>query len=185
MNMCSYLSVKDEYAAFRHVVNVCDLSGLHARIRSGSSSRKGFSLIELMLVVCIVGIVSGIAIPAYTNHRDKLDAATAAADITNISLMIEKFYSENNRYPVSLGEIGMDGLKDPWDREYQYLSMANDPKNNNCRKYGPVHPLNTDYDLFSAGKDGRSTKTIQSALSHDDIIRAYNGSYIGLAKDII
>jgi general secretion pathway protein G len=156
-----------------------------------SDSNQGVTFIELMLVVCIIGIVSGIAVPAYTGYQDKVDAAKAVADITGIGLLIEKFYAENNRYPNSLGEIGNGGLKDPWGRNYQYNNnsfiMANDKKHKctGCRKDGPIHPINTDYDLFSVGKDGKSSDTIRSQPSQDDIVRAFNGSYLGIVKDII
>jgi general secretion pathway protein G len=156
-----------------------------------SYSNRGVTFIELMLVVCIIAIVSGIAVPAYTGYKEKIDAAQAVADMTGIGLLIEKFYTENNRYPNSLGDIGKGGVKDPWDREYQYLNnsliIANDKnhKCTGCRKDGPVHPINTDYDLFSVGKDGMSNDTIRAKPSQDDIIRAFNGSYLGIAKDII
>ncbi len=154
-------------------------------------SNHGVTFIELMLVVCIIAIVSGIAVPAYTGYKEKTDAAQAMADMTGVGLLIEKFYAENNRYPNSLGDIGRGGLKDPWGREYKYLNntfiMANDKKHKctGCRKNGPVHPINTDYDLFSVGKDGKSNDTIQAEPSQDDIIRAFNGSYLGIARDII
>ncbi len=156
-----------------------------------SYSKSGVTLIELMLVVCIIAIASGIAVPAYTGYKEKIDAAEAVADMTGVCLLIDKFFAENNRYPNSLNEIGKGGLKDPWDREYQYqnnsLIMANDKKHKctGCRKDGPVHPINTDYDLFSVGKDGKSNDTIRAEPSQDDIIRAFNGSYLGIAKDII
>jgi general secretion pathway protein G len=146
---------------------------------------KGFTLVELMLVVTIVGILTGIAIPTYSGYREKVDAAQASADIIAIGLALEKYYSNNNKYPDSLDEIGTGSIKDPWGRPYQYLNMANDPKNNQCRKIGPIHPLNTDYDLYSKGEDGESNKPINSKKSQDDIIRAYNGTYIGLAKNLI
>jgi general secretion pathway protein G len=147
--------------------------------------KKGFTLIEIMLVLTIVGILSGIAVPTYSGYREKVDSAKATADLTAIGLALEKYYSEHNKYPDSLNEIGKGGETDPWGRPYQYLNMANDPKNNQCRKIGPIHPLNTDFDLFSVGKDGKSNKPINAKQSQDDIVRAYNGTYIGLAKNLI
>jgi general secretion pathway protein G len=156
-----------------------------------SYTKRGITLIEMMLVVCIIAIASGIAVPTITGYKEKIDAAKGVADMTGIELLVDKFYAQNNRYPNSLGEIGKGGLKDPWGREYQYqnneLIIANDKKHkcNGCRKDGPIHPLNTDYDLFSVGKDGMSNDTIRSQPSQDDIVRAFNGSYLGIVKDII
>ena len=189
---CSYHSeyvekIKSDQLLFRNAARAIPRD----IIKRISYSKRGLTLMELMLVVCIIGILSGIAVPAYTGYRAKIDAAQAVAEMNEFALLIEKFYAENNRYPNSLVEIGKGGLKDPWGREYKYLNnsliMANDKnhKCTGCRKNGPVHPLNTDYDLFSVGKDGVSNDTIQSARSHDDIVRAFNGAYLGIVKDII
>jgi general secretion pathway protein G len=143
------------------------------------------TLIELMLVIGIASIISGIAVPAFMGHADKVHNTAAMAKISEIGIIIDKYYVEHNSYPGTLAEIGQGGVLDPWGRPYQYLNMAQDPHLNKCRKLGPVHPLNTDYDLYSKGKDGKNQKPINSKDSWDDIIRAYNGSYTGLAKDLI
>jgi general secretion pathway protein G len=44
-------------------------------------------------------------------------------------------------------------------------------------------PINTDYDLYSMGKDGRSSPPLTAKASRDDIIRANDGAYIGLASN--
>ena len=145
----------------------------------------GMTLIEIIIVAAIIGTITGVALPTYTSHMNKVNNQQAVADMLNIELCIEKFYAENGRYPDNLAEIGKDGLEDPWEQTYQYLNMANDPKQNECRKIRNIHPINTDYDLYSVGKDGKSTKSINSEVSWDDVIRAYDGSYMGVAKDII
>ncbi|MBN2298607.1 MAG: type II secretion system protein GspG [Deltaproteobacteria bacterium] len=146
---------------------------------------KGLTLIELLLVVGIIGTLSGITIPAYTRHRDNVHAQQAVADILNVELTLDKFYAENGRYPDSLADIGKAGLGDPWGNPYQYLNLANDPHLNQCRKIRNIHPVNTCYDLYSSGKDGMSQKPLNAEPSWDDIIRAYDGSFIGLAREII
>ncbi|HOO37841.1 MAG TPA: type II secretion system protein GspG [Deltaproteobacteria bacterium] len=153
-----------------------------ANKRFGSS---GLTLIELMLVVAIVGGLTGLAIPAYSKHRDKVLAQQAAADILNIELSLDKYYAENGRYPDSLADIGKAGLQDPWGNSYRFLNMANDPHQNLCRKIRNIHPINSDYDLYSIGKDAMTTKSINADVSWDDIIRAYDGSFVGRAQDII
>ena len=146
---------------------------------------SGMTLMELMLVVAIVGGLTGLAIPVYSNHRDKVLAHQAMADILNIELSLDKYYAENGHYPDSLADIGKAGLQDPWGNSYHFLNMANDPPQNLCRKIRNIHPINSDYDLYSIGKDAMTTKSINAAVSWDDIIRAYDGSFIGRAKDII
>jgi hypothetical protein len=52
-----------------------------------------------------------------------------------------------------------------------------------CRSTGQNHCRAPDFDLYSVGKDGASSKQITGAKGRDDIIRAGNGGFIGLAKD--
>ena len=51
------------------------------------------------------------------------------------------------------------------------------------RKDRFLHPLNTDYDLYSMGPDGQSQAPLTAAASRDDIIRARNGNFFGQAGD--
>ncbi len=59
---------------------------------------------------------------------------------------------------------------------------------NNCgqggaRKDRHLHPISSDFDLYSMGKDGDSVKPLTAQKSHDDVIRASDGGYYGLAKN--
>ena len=58
----------------------------------------GFSLIELMIVVVIIGVLASIAIPNYTKYVRKSRTAEAEANINSIGQYEEQYYSENNRY---------------------------------------------------------------------------------------
>lgn len=51
------------------------------------------------------------------------------------------------------------------------------------RKDRFLHPINSDYDLYSQGKDGRSVEALTANLSQDDVIRANDGAFIGLARN--
>jgi general secretion pathway protein G len=61
--------------------------------------------------------------------------------------------------------------------------MSNVPKGVKIRKDRSLHPLNTDFDLYSLGADGRSVAPLTAKQSHDDIIRANNGGYYGYGED--
>ena len=54
--------------------------------------------------------------------------------------------------------------------------------NGKARKDRFLVPLNSDYDLYSKGKDGKSSSPITASDSQDDVIRASDGSYVGLAS---
>ena len=51
------------------------------------------------------------------------------------------------------------------------------------RKDRFLHPINSDYDLYSMGKDGQSMEPLTAQKSHDDVIRANDGSFVGLAVE--
>jgi general secretion pathway protein G len=102
---------------------------------------------------------------------------------------ILNFRAEFGELPDDLSKIGIGRVLDPWGRPYQYLRIqgvydGNDNGNNGpLRKDHSQVPVNTDFDLYSVGKDGRSVSAFTSKWSKDDLVRANNGGYIGLVSD--
>ena len=78
----------------------------------------------------------------------------------------------------------MGGLLDPWTHPYQYLRINGaNIKGSSLRKDKSLVPVNTDFDLYSMGKDGASVSPFTAKQSRDDIVRANNGKFVGLAAD--
>lgn len=63
---------------------------------------KGFTLIELMIVVAIIGILAAIAIPQFAAYRTKAFNTAAQSDLRNIRTSLEAYYADNQGYPTAL-----------------------------------------------------------------------------------
>ncbi len=151
---------------------------------AGRSRCGGVTLIELTLSAAIVGMLAVVAVPMFTGYVDRANIAEATAHIGEIQLAVSKFSLQNNGVlPDTLNEVGLAGLLDPWSNPYQYLNIATAPNRGMMRKDRNLVPINTDYDLYSLGKDGDSKAPLTAPASHDDILRANNGNFIGLGKD--
>jgi len=146
------------------------------------SSQAGFSLVELMIVIALIGTLAAIAIPNYIGYREKAKIAQAISDIRNIEKMTANFTLDNDRLPASLAEIGLIGRLDPWGRPYQYIRVADTPTGK-LRKDRFLVPVNSDYDLYSMGRDRASVPPFTAKASQDDIVRANDGGYVGLVSE--
>lgn len=144
--------------------------------------RRGFTLVELVLLVAIIGIIAGIAVPSYSSYIKKAKIKQAVADLKTISLEIEMFKAGNPGLPANLATVPGINLIDPWGNPYQYLNFETVKGKGKMRKDRFLVPINSDYDLYSMGEDGRSVPPLTAKSSRDDIIRANDGQYVGLAE---
>lgn len=146
--------------------------------------RCGFTLVELLLALVIIAVLITIAINTYSNYIERSRVAQATSDIIRIEAVIENFYIINLKYPESINELtGQIPMLDPWGNPYQYLNITTTKGKGKVRKDHNLVPLNTDYDLYSMGKDGNSVSPLTAKASRDDIVRANNGRFVGLASE--
>jgi general secretion pathway protein G len=118
--------------------------------------RKGFTLIELMVVVVILGILATLVAPKVMNKPEQARRTKAKVDIRSIQTALNMFKADTGRFPTTAeglqALVTNPGVKghdpdgylervptDPWGKKYVYISPG-------------VH--RKDYDLKSCGKDG-------------------------------
>lgn len=153
------------------------------RVVPGGGPTGGFTIIELLLVLTLLGVLIGIALPTYRAYRERVRVANAVADLAGISTRVQHYWEDARAYPDSLAQLGLDGMRDPWGNPYQYRNLQTMNSLGFARKNRSLVPVNTDFDLYSMGPDGRSVSPLTAAVSQDDIIRANDGRYIGRASD--
>lgn len=149
-----------------------------------ANARLGFTLIEMAIVLIIAALLVKIALPSYSAYRDKVRVAQAKGDIRDIEIQINQYYADHKAFPVTLADIGKASLLDPWQNPYRYLDLTGNKSNiGKARKDKNLVPINSDYDLYSMGKDGKTATPLTAKPSRDDIIRANDGRFLGFGAD--
>ena len=222
---------------------------------SALSQAEGFTLIELMLAVSIVGVLASLAVPNYLDFVEKARVAKTVSELHGLTKEIKGYALGAEQYPDSLADIGRSTMLDPWGTPYQYykincgtivdigslarlklrkkhspqvipaadspfmhrnghISFAIDHGDHQdllhfvqggggnggggkggggggppcggvggARKDRFLVPINSDFDIYSMGKDQDTVAPLNPPKSHDDIIRASDGGFYGLAKN--
>ena len=131
-------------------------------MRNMPKGQRGFTLIEIMVVVVIIGVLGAIVVPQFMSRPDQAKVTAAKTDIQAIATSLEMYRLDNAYYPST--QQGLEALihrptgtpaarnwntqgylkslpVDPWGTPYQYLNPG-------------VRAANGGYDLYSLGADG-------------------------------
>lgn len=150
--------------------------------RRRTEDGRAITIIELLIVGAIVVTLAGIAVPAYYRYRNNADNAKAIVDIRTLEHEVYTFEGLNGKIPDLLDEVKPINILDPWKRPYQFLNTTTKMGPGKARFDKLFKPLNTDFDLYSMGRDGDSEENLDKKVSLDDIVRALNGQFVDLAS---
>lgn len=140
---------------------------------------------ELLFVIGSIGFMAGIAMPLYGRYQERVEVGTGIADMIVIEAAIDRYQYDRMERSDSLAEVGMGNKVDPWGKAYVSLKLAGNGANGLAgqrRKHKNLLPINTDFDLSSMGEDGMTHAPLTALASHNDIVRADNDGYFGLAS---
>lgn len=154
--------------------------------RTTLGREAAFTLVELLIVLSILALLAAIAMPIYSRYATRMKTAKAEQFLAATSIQLARYHGDHFAYPATLSEIGIsEPVLDPWGNPYRYLPIDIKPPPNTgqVRRDRNMNPINTDYDLYSIGPDGLTQAQLVGQFAHDDIVRASNGNYIGVADD--
>jgi len=129
--------------------------------RNISKTSQGFSLLELMVVIVILGILASMIVPNLMGSTERANVQKAVTDITALETQLSMYKMDNYNYPTS--EQGLDALVtetdiEPLPRRFPedgYLKrLQNDPWGNEYQLLNPGEQGKVD--LFSMGPDGEA-----------------------------
>jgi general secretion pathway protein G len=141
-------------------MNINHQYSANIRSLSSQSHTKGFTLLEVMVVVVIIAVMGAMIAPKVIGNIEEARISTAKSDITNIKNSLQLYKLKNIQYPST--DQGLEALVskpsgdpepkswskmldktpvDPWDNPYKYLSPGS----------------HGDIDIYSLGPDGRQS----------------------------
>jgi len=244
---------------------------------------RGFTLLELLIVVAVLAVVGAIGVPQYVAALRTARVGKARQELVILAEAIDSYADSNGRLPLTLYQVGFGGRSDPWGIPYCFLNYKDDcgdglewaiaagivdpaaivgssatagaaskgrflswerpqgqgqgqgvlqaldnvtrneaserarevlaslarrtteaeaesltdamlqapamtffagvPTETTRRRDRYMFPLNTDYDLFSLGPDGRTAASLGEPVGQDDVLRANNGGFFGTAAE--
>lgn len=115
--------------------------------------QTGFSLIELLVVLVIIGLIMGLLVPNIMSRGEDAKHRAAKAEIQRLSMAVDEFYLDNGSAPPDLKAlVRKPSAADNWNGPYVNESNLTDPWDNTYTYRFPGE--HREFDIFSFGADG-------------------------------
>jgi len=115
--------------------------------------QRGFTLVELLLVLVILALIGGLVLPGIIGKAEGAKVKAAASQVSRLAMAVESYYLDTGSTPETLAQLVKDGgdpgwngpyvkessLKDPWGRDYEFRMPG---------EHG-------EFDIYSLGADGQ------------------------------
>ncbi|GFO63311.1 prepilin-type N-terminal cleavage/methylation domain-containing protein [Geomonas paludis] len=141
--------------------------------------QRGFTLVELLVVVAILSALTLMALAAFGDVKRKVYSARAMEELRGIEKAIAAYSLETGALPANLAQLNQGQFLDPWKNPYVYVRLSDGGP---PRKDTAVVSINTDYDLYSIGNDGLTDQLLSDPKSFDDILRGADGAFVGVGE---
>ena len=143
--------------------------------------QHGFTLAETLIATALLAVGADVFVGGLSGQLERARFERAKQEIGQIESAIEVYRTRHRELPGSLTDLGSAVPLDPWGRSYEYVNFATSGTVGQ-RNYDGL-PVNAEYDLYSAGPDGRTGADLWSDTARDDNVRARDGSFVGSAAD--
>jgi len=143
--------------------------------------QHGFTVGETLLATALIAFTVDAALARISTQIEQTRIERAKDQISRIGVEIEVYRARRHELPGSLTDLDSAVPLDPWGHPYEYVNF--DAHGTVGQRTFEGLPVNSDYDLYSRGADGRTEVNLRSETARDDIVRARDGAYVGPASD--
>jgi general secretion pathway protein G len=143
--------------------------------------QHGFTLAETLIATALLAVGADAIVGGVSGQLERTRIEQARQEIGQIESAIAAYRARHHELPGSLTDLGFAVPLDPWGHSYEYVNFDASGTVGQ-RNYNGL-PVNSEYDLYSPGPDGHTDADLWSEGGRDDIVRARDGSFVGLAAD--
>ena len=139
------------------------------RMNRRHAERTGFTLVEMMLVVVIIGILATVVVVKFGGEGERARKAACRGSIANIGLAVDQYEVHCGKYPSSLDNLvkssgepnwhgpyvagGLSAMTDQWGTPFQYTAKGENEYE--IRSAGPDRAMNSEDDLTNFTSDSK------------------------------